>query len=101
MEMQVKHQLLEVLQDLRDEELNSFQCYLQDPELLGDFPAIRKMGLETLSRTETVDLIVQKYALNDAVTVTNLITKKLKMNKGKSVEEKKVHVDIRASDLFC
>ncbi|XP_076730362.1 uncharacterized protein LOC143412701 [Maylandia zebra] len=81
MEMRVKHQLLEVLQDLRDEELNSFQCYLQDPELLGDFPAIRKMGLETLSRTETVDLIVQKYALNDAVTVTNLITKKLKMNK--------------------
>lgn len=59
------------------------------------------MGLETLSRTETVDLIVQKYALNDAVTVTNLITKKLKMNKGKSVEEKKVHVDRRASDLFC
>lgn len=59
------------------------------------------MGLETLSRTETVDLIVQKYALNDAVTVTNLITKKLKMNKGKSVEVKKVHVDRRASDLFC
>lgn len=101
MEMRVKHQLLEVLQDLREEELNSFQCYLQDPELLGDFLAIRKMGLETLSRTEMVDLIVQKYALNDAVTVTNLITKKLKMNKGKSVEEKKVHVDRRASDLFC
>ncbi|XP_039995618.1 uncharacterized protein LOC120796647 [Xiphias gladius] len=54
MDMTVKQQLLETLQDLGDEELK----HLQNAELVDGFTAIKKYRLEKVDRLKTMDLMV-------------------------------------------
>ncbi|XP_023250525.1 uncharacterized protein LOC111645516 [Seriola lalandi dorsalis] len=81
MEVPMKQQLLETLQDLGEEELKLFQWYLQDAELLDGFPAIKKCHLENAGRLKTVDLMVDMYTTKDVMQVAKLILKN--RNEGK------------------
>ncbi|KAM6893528.1 caspase a-like [Xenentodon cancila] len=83
MEKPVKVQMLEMLQDLGKKELDLFKWYLEDPDLLDGFSAIKKCYLETAGRTDTVDLMVDKYTTpTNAMEVMKLILKKMKTNDG-------------------
>lgn len=90
METSVKEQLLHVLQNLRNKELDRFQWYLQDADLLGGFPAITKCDLEDASRERTVDLMVGMYTTGKVLQVARFILKKLKINEGQSWEDQPV-----------
>ncbi|XP_022618680.1 NLR family CARD domain-containing protein 3-like [Seriola dumerili] len=83
METPVKLQLLHTLEALGGQELNRFQWYLQDADLLGGFPAIKKYELENAGREKTVDLMVGAYTTENIMQVARLILKKMEMNEGK------------------
>ncbi|XP_010739478.3 NACHT, LRR and PYD domains-containing protein 12 isoform X1 [Larimichthys crocea] len=75
----VTENLLETLDDLGDEELKIFKWFLQQADILEDFPAIPKSHLEKADRPDTVDLIVQTY--NDqSVEVTKKVLTKINRN---------------------
>lgn len=75
----VTEHLLETLDDLGDEELKIFKWFLQQADILEDFPAIPKSHLEKADRPDTVDLIVQTY--NDqSVEVTKKVLTKINRN---------------------
>lgn len=77
MEKPVDEQLLDILEELGEEKLKAFHRYLQDPQVLGGFPAIKQSQLETADELETVDLIVETYT-DDVMKVTSLILKKIR-----------------------
>ncbi|XP_056226684.1 NLR family CARD domain-containing protein 3-like [Seriola aureovittata] len=83
METPVKLQLLHTLEALGCRELNRFQWYLQDPDLLGGFSAIKKCELENAGREKTVDLMVGAYTTENIMQVARFILKKMEMNEGK------------------
>uniref|UniRef100_A0A3B4VBP5 NACHT domain-containing protein n=1 Tax=Seriola dumerili TaxID=41447 RepID=A0A3B4VBP5_SERDU len=83
METPVKQQLLETLQDFGLKELELFQWYLQNAELLDGFPAIKRCELENAGRPKTVDLMVSMYTTENAMRVAKLILQKIKRNEGK------------------
>ena len=78
----MKQQLLETLEDLGEQELKRFHWYLQNPELLDGFKAIRKCRLEKADRLDTVDVMVEMYTTEHVMEVTSSILEKIKMNKG-------------------
>ncbi|KAM4591492.1 NLR family CARD domain-containing protein 3-like isoform 1-T3 [Odontesthes bonariensis] len=84
METPVKQQLLETLEDLGEQELKLFHWYLQNPELLDGFEAIKKCRLEKADRLDTVDMMVEMYTTEHVMEVTSSIFKKIKMNKGQA-----------------
>lgn len=75
----VKELLLETLEDLGDEELKIFKWFLQQAEVLEDFPAIPKSHLEKADRLDTLDLIVQAYN-EQSVEVTKKVLTKINRN---------------------
>ncbi|XP_076738219.1 protein NLRC3-like [Maylandia zebra] len=77
METSVDEQLLDILEELGEEKLKAFHRCLQDPQVLGGFPAIKQSQLETADELETVDLIMETYT-DDVMKVTNLIIKKIR-----------------------
>ncbi|XP_076735449.1 protein NLRC3-like [Maylandia zebra] len=77
MEKSVDEQLLDILEELGEEKLKAFHRCLQDPQVLGGFPAIKQSQLETADELETVDLIMETYT-DDVMKVTNLIIKKIR-----------------------
>ncbi|XP_071335778.1 protein NLRC3-like [Trachinotus anak] len=77
METPVMEQLLNTLQDLGDKELSLFQWYLQHPELLGGFPAIKVCHLQNASREKTVDLMVGMYTPENVMQVARFIQSKI------------------------
>ncbi|XP_076735438.1 protein NLRC3-like [Maylandia zebra] len=77
METSVDEQLLDILEELGEEKLKAFHRCLQDPQVLGGFPAIKQSQLETADELETVDLIMETYT-DDVMKVTNLILKKIR-----------------------
>lgn len=66
--------LLETLMDLGDEELKIFKWFLQQDEILKDFPAIPKSHLEKADRLDTVDLIGQTYNKRSVEVITKVLT---------------------------
>jgi len=87
MEKPVKQQLLEMLMDLRDQELKLFHWYLENAELLG-FPALRRSYLEAADRMETAYLMVAIYTPKYVMEVTHSILMKMGRNQGQSEREK-------------
>ncbi|GLD46354.1 NACHT, LRR and PYD domains-containing protein 3-like protein [Lates japonicus] len=83
MEMPVKLQLLGTLEDLGDVELERFQWFLQDQELLDGFQAIKKSKMESANRLRTVDLMVETYTSENVMQVAELVLKKIKEYGGK------------------
>lgn len=75
MMMAVMELLLETLMDLGDEELKIFKWFLQQEEILKDFPAIPKSHLKKADRMDTVDLIVQTYNKQFVEVIKKVLTK--------------------------
>lgn len=73
----VKEQLLDIFLELLDEDLRTFQWYLYSSDLEG-FAHIPKCKADGLDRPRTVDLVVQTYGYDDAVTVTVIILEKMR-----------------------
>lgn len=71
--------LLETLDDLGDEELKTFKWFLQQAEILEDFPAIPRSRLEKADKLDTLDLIVQTYN-EQSVEVAKKVLKKINRN---------------------
>ncbi|XP_067353071.1 NLR family CARD domain-containing protein 3-like [Channa argus] len=78
--MLTAEELLNTLEDLGDEEFNKFKWFLQQPDILQGFPTIKKGRLQTTTRWDTVDLMVQTYRLPVAVEVTRKILERINRN---------------------
>ncbi|XP_051797863.1 NACHT, LRR and PYD domains-containing protein 12-like isoform X10 [Acanthochromis polyacanthus] len=72
--------LLNILEDLDDKELSTFQWFLQKSNNVQGLPAIRKRKLQTPSTCDTVDVMVETYGLQRAVQVTRVILEKISRN---------------------
>ncbi|XP_051798578.1 NLR family CARD domain-containing protein 3-like [Acanthochromis polyacanthus] len=72
--------LLNILEDLRDDQLSTFQWFLQQPNIVQGLPAITKSRLQTTNRCKTVDVMVETYGLQRAVQVTRVVLEKIKRN---------------------
>ncbi|XP_051797873.1 NLR family CARD domain-containing protein 3-like [Acanthochromis polyacanthus] len=72
--------LLNILEDLRDDQLSIFQWFLEQPNNLQGLPAIRKCRLQTTNRCKTVDVMVETYGLQRAVQVTRVVLEKISRN---------------------
>uniref|UniRef100_UPI003AADCDB9 NACHT, LRR and PYD domains-containing protein 3-like n=1 Tax=Centroberyx gerrardi TaxID=166262 RepID=UPI003AADCDB9 len=71
--------LLATLEELVEKELRTFQWFLYNDVLKG-FPHIPKCRLEGADRPGTVDVLVQTYGYDSAVTVTLDILKRMKLH---------------------
>ncbi|XP_042367008.1 NACHT, LRR and PYD domains-containing protein 12-like [Plectropomus leopardus] len=71
--------LLATLEELIDKELRTFQWFLYSKVLEG-FPHIPKSRVDGVDRPGTVDLLVQTYGYNAAVTVTVDILMRMQLN---------------------
>uniref|UniRef100_A0A3Q1CME3 B30.2/SPRY domain-containing protein n=1 Tax=Amphiprion ocellaris TaxID=80972 RepID=A0A3Q1CME3_AMPOC len=72
--------LLNILDDLNDDQLSTFQWFLQQPNNVQGLPAITKSRLQTLDRCKTVDVMVETYGLQRAVQVTGVVLEKISRN---------------------
>uniref|UniRef100_A0A3Q1CKK7 NACHT domain-containing protein n=2 Tax=Amphiprion ocellaris TaxID=80972 RepID=A0A3Q1CKK7_AMPOC len=72
--------LLNILDDLDDDQLSTFQWFLQKPNNVQGLPAITKSRLQTLDRCKTVDVMVETYGLQRAVQVTRVVLEKISRN---------------------
>ncbi|XP_056224192.1 NACHT, LRR and PYD domains-containing protein 12-like isoform X1 [Seriola aureovittata] len=70
--------LLETLEELVAEQLRTFQFFLFSDVLEG-FPHIPKSRVDSVDRPGTVDVLVQTYGYDDAVTVTVDILVRMKL----------------------
>ncbi|XP_053194962.1 NACHT, LRR and PYD domains-containing protein 12-like [Scomber japonicus] len=71
--------LLKLLEDLTDEDFETFVWYLKY-EKVDEIPAIKRSKLEKAKRRDVVDLMVQKYGFSEAVEVMKTILKKINRN---------------------
>ncbi|XP_053194115.1 NACHT, LRR and PYD domains-containing protein 14-like [Scomber japonicus] len=71
--------LLKLLEDLTDEDFETFVWYLKY-EKVDDIPPIKRSKLEETKRRDVVDLMVQKYEFSGAVEVMKTILKKINRN---------------------
>ncbi|KAM3858858.1 NACHT, LRR and PYD domains-containing protein 14-like [Diretmus argenteus] len=78
--METKRLLLTTLDDLRKEDLQKFQWFLQHNNFLEGFPAIRKGLLAQADRPDTVDLMVQTYGFPGALEVARKVLGEIEMN---------------------
>ncbi|XP_032364150.1 NACHT, LRR and PYD domains-containing protein 12 isoform X2 [Etheostoma spectabile] len=69
--------LLNTLDDLKEDEFKKFKWYLQQPELLEGYPSIKVSKLETADRQDTVDVMVKTFHLHGALKVTKKILEKI------------------------
>lgn len=74
----VKEQLLAIFEELLDDELRTFLWHLYSSNLEGfdNIPKSRAVGLD---RVGTVDLVVQTYSCDNAVTVTVKLLEKMRL----------------------
>uniref|UniRef100_A0A667WU72 NACHT domain-containing protein n=1 Tax=Myripristis murdjan TaxID=586833 RepID=A0A667WU72_9TELE len=90
--------LFRVLEDLGEKELKSFKCFLQQPGILNELPAIPKSRLETADRQDTLDEMVKTYS-EYTVEVTKMVL--TKMNKNDLVQQNlKFNLNEKFKDLF-
>uniref|UniRef100_A0A3Q1FCS9 Pyrin domain-containing protein n=1 Tax=Acanthochromis polyacanthus TaxID=80966 RepID=A0A3Q1FCS9_9TELE len=74
----VKEVLFATLEELLPEQLNTFQWYLTSDVLEG-FDHIPRGRINGVSRTSTVDLLVDTYGYNGAITITVTVLLKMKL----------------------
>uniref|UniRef100_A0A3Q2TC65 NACHT domain-containing protein n=1 Tax=Fundulus heteroclitus TaxID=8078 RepID=A0A3Q2TC65_FUNHE len=72
--------LLNVLEDLGEEEFIKLKWLLQQSSSLLGFPGIRRSRLQTASRQDAVDLLVQTYSLSGALQVIRTLLEKINRN---------------------
>ncbi|XP_062296766.1 NACHT, LRR and PYD domains-containing protein 12-like [Scomber scombrus] len=74
-----KLDLLNILDDLKDDEFKNFKWCLMD-EKVGDIKPIKKKDLSKAETRDVVDLMVQKYGFAGAVEVMKSVLKKINRN---------------------
>uniref|UniRef100_A0A8P4K2H1 NACHT, LRR and PYD domains-containing protein 12-like n=1 Tax=Dicentrarchus labrax TaxID=13489 RepID=A0A8P4K2H1_DICLA len=72
--------LLNTLKGLRDEDFRDFKWYLEQPDILERYQAIKVCELQTAERRDTVKLMVNNYELHGALKVTKKVLKKINRN---------------------
>lgn len=75
----VRKILLSILDDLTGEEFDRFKFYLQEETIPGISP-LKRADLERAARTNTVDLMVQKYTCDGALKVTRIVLTEIHRN---------------------
>lgn len=80
--------LLATLNELVDEQLKTFQWFLYS-NVLDGFPHIPRARIAGVDRLSTVDLLVQTYNYDDAITVTLDILMRMKLKLWAETLEKK------------
>uniref|UniRef100_A0A3P8ST62 NACHT domain-containing protein n=1 Tax=Amphiprion percula TaxID=161767 RepID=A0A3P8ST62_AMPPE len=98
---------LEHLDDLDDDQLSTFQWFLQKPNNVQGLPAITKSRLQTLDRCKTVDVMVETYGLQRAVQVTRVVLEKISRNdllqrfpnENQELKQQKTETDDRNKEL--
>uniref|UniRef100_A0A3P9BTG6 Pyrin domain-containing protein n=1 Tax=Maylandia zebra TaxID=106582 RepID=A0A3P9BTG6_9CICH len=71
--------LLEMLEDLKKEELEKFKWFLRDRDVLVELQPISESKLEKASTCDLVDLVVQTYT-EKSVEVTKKVFRKINRN---------------------
>ncbi|XP_045921223.1 NACHT, LRR and PYD domains-containing protein 12-like [Micropterus dolomieu] len=78
--MMTAEDLLNTLEDLREEEFTKFKWYLKQRDFLGDYQTIKECDLEKADRLKTVELIVNAYKPHGALEVTKKVLEKIPRN---------------------
>lgn len=76
----VRQQLWEILQFLKEDEFENFKWFLEDDDKVEGFTGINVAQLEKAERRRTVDLLVQKYHGHGALKVTMAVLGKISRN---------------------
>ncbi|TWW64929.1 E3 ubiquitin-protein ligase TRIM21-like [Takifugu flavidus] len=76
----MEEKLLKTLLELNRKEFKTFKWFLKQKKVLRSFSGIPVALLETAERTETVDLMVQKYQDSGALEVTLEVLRKVSRN---------------------
>lgn len=71
---------MKTLLELNRKEFKTFKWFLKQKKVLRSFSGIPVAQLETAERTETVDLMVQKYQDSGALEVTVEVLRKVSRN---------------------
>ncbi|KAL7405308.1 hypothetical protein ABVT39_026953 [Epinephelus coioides] len=72
--------ILNALEDLREDEFQTFKWYLQQPDILGGYQAIKVSKLEEAKRWDTVNVMVNTYKPDGALKVTKKVLEKINRN---------------------
>ncbi|XP_068444760.1 NACHT, LRR and PYD domains-containing protein 3-like [Clinocottus analis] len=72
--------LLNTLEDLRENELKDFNWHLQQLDILEGYQPVKRCRLENAERRDTVDLMLNTFTLPGALKVTKKILKKINRN---------------------
>ncbi|XP_037621659.1 NACHT, LRR and PYD domains-containing protein 12-like [Sebastes umbrosus] len=72
--------LLNTLEDLKGKQFRDFKWYLQQPDILEGYEAIKVSKLEKAKRRDTVHLMTTTYKLPGALEVTKKVLEKIKRN---------------------
>lgn len=78
--MMTAEDLLNTLEDLREEEFTKFKWYLKQRDFLGDYQTIKECDLEKADRLKTVDLMVNAYKPHGPLEVTKKVLEKISRN---------------------
>ena len=76
----LKEELLNTLEDLKEDEFKKFKWFLKEDDILEGFKGIPVAQLEKAARRDTVDLMVQKYQDPGALQVTMKILEMINRN---------------------
>ncbi|XP_078128066.1 NLR family CARD domain-containing protein 3-like isoform X2 [Sander vitreus] len=72
--------LLNTLEDLKEDEFKQFKWYLQQQDLLEGYQSIKASKLEEAVRRDTVDVMVKTFHLHGALKVTKKVLEKINRN---------------------
>ncbi|KAL7405072.1 hypothetical protein ABVT39_023386 [Epinephelus coioides] len=78
--MMTAEDLLNALEDLKDDHFEIFKWYLQQPDILGGYQAIKVFKLEKAERWDTVNVMVNTYKPDGALKVTKKVLEKINKN---------------------
>ncbi|XP_078022679.1 E3 ubiquitin-protein ligase TRIM21-like isoform X2 [Epinephelus lanceolatus] len=78
--MMTAEDLLNALEDLREDEFKTFKWYLQQPDILEGYQAIKVSKLEKAKRWDTVNVMVSSYKPDGALNVTKKVLEKINRN---------------------
>ncbi|KAM6901143.1 zinc finger protein RFP-like [Lycodopsis pacificus] len=72
--------ILNTLEDLKEDEFEKFTWYLQQHGFMKPYPAIKESKLENANRLKTVDVMVKTFELHGALVVTRKVLQKIPRN---------------------
>ncbi|KAL7403681.1 hypothetical protein ABVT39_003719 [Epinephelus coioides] len=72
--------ILNALEDLTEDDFKNFKWYLQQPDILGGYQAIKVSKLEKAERWDTVNVMVNTYKPDGALKVTKKVLEKINRN---------------------